>query len=86
MAFVKLVVDRLDNLEDCISPVLFELGTRHTCKADLSEHNISLFIDSLLYVWSSILNDKMTPECTAAWRTVFSYIMARLHQGFTSGH
>ncbi len=86
MAIVKQTVDRLDNLEESFTPVLLQLGAMHSYKANFSADNFSVFLESLLFTWDSVLMDKMTPECTVAWRTVFSYIMAKLHQGYITGH
>ena len=85
MAIVKQTVERLDTLEESFAPVLLQLGAMHSAKADFSAENIAVFIESLLFAWKSVLKDKMTPECAVAWRTLFSYIMGSLHQGFNAG-
>ena len=86
MAIVKQTVERLDTLEESFAPVLIQLGASHSIRADFSTENFALFIESLISVWTSILKEKMTPECTTAWKILFTYIMAKLHQGFISTH
>ncbi len=85
MVVVKQAVERLDNMEESFAPVLIKLGARHSVNADFSAEYFAVFIQSMLYIWKSVLKDKMTPECTVAWRTLFSYIMLRLQQGFYIG-
>ena len=82
---VKQAVERLENMEESFAPVLIKLGARHSANVDFSADNFTVFIKSLLYIWKSVLKDKMTPECTVAWKTLFGYIMLRLQQGFYIG-
>ena len=79
---VQQAVENLDNLEEEFSPVLIHLGAKHPIRADFSADKMAAFVQSVLDIWNKLLDDKMTPECTAAWETLFYYFMVKLKQGY----
>ena len=85
MTIIKQAVERLDRMEESLAQVLIQLGAKHPYKADFSPAKVAVFNQAVLSVWKSVLQDKMTPECTVAWKTLFEYIMSKLRQGFFIG-
>ena len=78
---VKNAVENLDNLEDSFADNLMTLGANHPVRADFSPDKVGMFVQAVLSVWKSVLMDKMTPECSVAWETLFGYIMMKMKLG-----
>ncbi len=86
MKVVQQAVQSLDNLEEEFSPVLVHLGSIHPIRADFSPDKMAAFVQSVLDIWSKLLDDKMAPECAIAWETLFYYFLVKLKQGYHEKH
>ncbi len=81
MEHVRDAVEQLDTLEETYSPVLIGLGRGHPPNVNFKLDDITLFIQSVLSVWKSVLQEKMTSECIEAWRTLFVFILTSMRKG-----
>ncbi len=82
MGVIEQAVANLENLEEDFAPVLIQLGSKHPIRADFSGDKVDIFIQSVLSIWNSVLAEKMTPECSTAWKTLLKYILGKIRQGY----
>ena len=85
MKVLEEVVEHLDSLEK-FTPTLISLGKSHPLHADFNDDNVYLFIQSVLSTWKSILQQRMTEECIAAWQTLLEFVLRKITEGALLKH
>ncbi len=83
MAIIEQAVANLDTLDEDFAPVLIQLGARHPIRADFSADKAAAFVQSVLAIWSSVLQESMTSQSSAAWEALFDYFLTKLRQGYS---
>ena len=82
MSIIQQSVSNLDTLDEDFAPVLIQLGAKHPIRADFSADKAAAFLQSVLAIWSSVLQENMTTKCSEAWEILFDYFLTKLRQGY----
>ncbi len=85
MQAVGAVVDHIDDPEGGLSQLLRELGEQHVNFFGFDQLYFQRFSESMMYVWTNELGNKLTPGVRLAWQAVFDFIMTKMREGYEEG-
>ena len=82
MQAVGAVMDSLDTPNSQLSPLLLDLGRRHSQTSGFDVTLFDHFVQAMLCVWAEELGARFTPEVEETWQIVFDLLVKQLKCGY----
>lgn len=78
---IACVVERLDSLEECHTP-LINLGVMHLKIKGFLPDYFDVFTRAIIDVWRAELREQYLEDMDGAWQKVLDFIVMRLKEGY----